>query len=140
MSIFCEILEIFLLAMAIATLIVCFLLLLRSLRLDFGIAKNMKLVSKERKHEEYFNQKTAEELVKLKNDADAQVCSERKDGNNPHLVIAFYIIDKDRKPIIKDGHNTVEMELAEDRIDSLDHYAVLCEPIKAIDRMRVCQK
>lgn len=137
MSTFFEIAGIILLVIAIPTIIVAFLLLFSSLWLDWRISQNVKRFSKEREkeEEEHFNQKLAEELVKLKDDAEAQVCSEGNIGNNPHLVVVFDIINKDRKPIIKNGHNTVEVKLAEDRIDSFDYYAVLCELTKAVDRM-----
>lgn len=55
--------------------------------------------------------------------------------SNPRLVVAFDIIDKDRKPIIKECHNTVEVELAEDELSKSDYLFVLRELAGAVDRM-----
>ncbi|MBP5506900.1 MAG: hypothetical protein J6Y23_03500 [Prevotella sp.] len=83
------------------------------------------------KNDEIFNQKLESTLQKVLDEADNQ----EPQSSNPRLVVAFDIIDKDRKPIIKECHNTIEVELAEDELSKGDYLFVLRELAGAVDKM-----
>lgn len=73
MSTVLEIITIVFLALAIPTCLVAFALLFTSLWLDLSIAKNVKIGSKRRRHEEEIvNQKVAQILQKVYSDAEEQ--------------------------------------------------------------------
>lgn len=87
------------------------------------------------KTNEDVTRKVAETLLKIANDADSQVQQLENTNRFPCLVVAFDIIGTDGKPVVEAIHNTIEVELAEDRVNAGDYFFVLRELAEAVDRM-----